>query len=76
MDRITVVSGKTARMGLKRCGHCKRQFTAIKRAYKKLYRESLSLEEARAQIAAEARTTPVLAPLAAFLDTAGRGIVR
>jgi transposase-like protein len=27
LDRITVVSGKTARMGLKRCGHCKRQFT-------------------------------------------------
>jgi transposase-like protein len=27
MDRITVVRGKTARMGLKRCGHCKRQFT-------------------------------------------------
>src|ERR1700730_3027141 len=27
LDRITIVSGKTARMGLKRCGHCKRQFT-------------------------------------------------
>jgi transposase-like protein len=27
MDRITLVRGKTARMGLKRCGHCKRQFT-------------------------------------------------
>lgn len=27
LDRITVVSGKTARMGLKRCSHCKRQFT-------------------------------------------------
>src|ERR1700730_11839470 len=28
LDRITVVRGKTARMGLKRCGHCQRQFTA------------------------------------------------
>ena len=28
------------------------------------------------QIAAEARGTPVLAPLAAFLETAGRGIIR
>ena len=27
VDRITPVNGKTARMGLKRCGHCKRQFT-------------------------------------------------
>jgi len=27
MDRITVVNGKTARMGLRRCGPCKRQFT-------------------------------------------------
>jgi hypothetical protein len=25
MDRITLVSGKTARMGLRRCGRCKRQ---------------------------------------------------
>ncbi len=27
LDRITPVNGKTARMGLKRCGSCKRQFT-------------------------------------------------
>lgn len=27
VDRITSVNGKTARMGLKRCGHCKQQFT-------------------------------------------------
>ena len=27
VDRITAVRGKTARMGLKRCGNCKRQFT-------------------------------------------------
>ncbi len=27
MDRITEVKGKTARMGLRRCGPCKRQFT-------------------------------------------------
>jgi transposase-like protein len=27
IDRITSVTGKTARMGLKRCGHCKLQFT-------------------------------------------------
>ncbi|HEX4111893.1 MAG TPA: IS1595 family transposase, partial [Stellaceae bacterium] len=27
LDRITDVRGKTARMGLRYCGHCKRQFT-------------------------------------------------
>lgn len=27
LDRITDVRGETARAGLKRCGHCKRQFT-------------------------------------------------
>ncbi|MEP6941482.1 MAG: acyl-ACP--UDP-N-acetylglucosamine O-acyltransferase [Betaproteobacteria bacterium] len=62
--------------GLRRRGFSSDELAAIKRAYKTLYRESLSLEEARAKIGADARTTPVLAPLAAFLDTAGRGIVR
>jgi transposase-like protein len=27
VDRITPVNGKTARIGLKRCGHCRQQFT-------------------------------------------------
>lgn len=27
VDRITPIGGKTARMGLKRCGHCRKQFT-------------------------------------------------
>jgi len=62
--------------GLRRRGFTTDDLAAIKRAYKALYRESLSLDDARAKIAADARTTPVLAPLAAFLDTAGRGIVR
>jgi UDP-N-acetylglucosamine acyltransferase len=62
--------------GLRRRGFTSDDLTAIKRAYKTLYRESLTLDEARARIAADARTTPVLVPLAAFLDTAGRGIVR
>jgi len=62
--------------GLRRHGFSSDDLTAIKRAYKVLYRESLSLDEARARIATDARNAPVLAPLAAFLDTAGRGIVR
>ena len=62
--------------GLRRRGFSTEDMSAIKRAYKTLYRSSLSLDDARVQIAADARTTAVLAPLAAFLETAGRGIVR
>ena len=62
--------------GLRRRGFTPDDLVAIKRAYKTLYRSSLSFDEARAQIAADAKTTAVLAPLAAFLETAGRGIVR
>ena len=62
--------------GLRRRGFTPDDLVAIKRAYKTLYRSSLSLDEARAQIAADAKTAAVLVPLAAFLETAGRGIVR
>jgi UDP-N-acetylglucosamine acyltransferase len=62
--------------GLRRRGFTTEDLAAIKRAYKTLYRSSLSLDDARVQIATDARSTAVLAPLAAFLETAGRGIVR
>ena len=62
--------------GLRRRGFTPDDLVAIKRAYKTLYRSSLSLDEARAQIAADAKAAAVLVPLAAFLETAGRGIVR
>jgi UDP-N-acetylglucosamine acyltransferase len=62
--------------GLRRRGFASEDLAAIKRAYKTLYRSSLSLEDARAQIAADARSTAVLAPLVTFLETTGRGIVR
>jgi UDP-N-acetylglucosamine acyltransferase len=62
--------------GLRRRGFTTEDLVAIKHAYKTLYRSSLSLEDARVQIAADARSAAVLAPLAAFLETAGRGIVR
>ncbi len=62
--------------GLRRRGFTPDDLVAIKRAYKTLYRSSLSLDEARVQIAADAKTAAVLVPLAAFLETAGRGIVR
>jgi UDP-N-acetylglucosamine acyltransferase len=62
--------------GLKRRGYSATALAALKRAYKTLYKSGLSLADAQAAIAAEAQTQPELAPLAEFLATAGRGIVR
>ena len=62
--------------GLRRRGFTGGDIGAIKRAYKTLYRAGLTLDEARAQIAADARGASVLGPLAAFLESPGRGIVR
>lgn len=62
--------------GLRRRGFTNDDILAIRRAYKVLYREGLSLEDARARIAADAATAAPLAPLAAFLASSARGIVR
>jgi UDP-N-acetylglucosamine acyltransferase len=62
--------------GLKRRGFSPEALSALKRAYKTLYKSGLSLADAQAAIAAEAETQPELASLAQFLATAGRGIVR
>ncbi len=62
--------------GLRRRGFSVDDLVVIKRAYKTLYRSSLQLDDARRQIAADAKTAAVLAPLAMFLETVGRGIVR
>ena len=62
--------------GLRRRGFTPGQILAVRRAYKAIYREGLTLEDARARLEREAETEPVLAPLVAFLTVAGRGIVR
>ena len=62
--------------GLRRRGFTAEDILQIRRAYKTLYREDLSLDEARARIEAESAAAPVLAPLAQFLAMPGRGIVR
>lgn len=62
--------------GLRRRGYSPAAVAAIRRAYKTLYKSGLSFEEARAQIAAEAQAQPELQILAAFLASAGRGIIR
>ncbi|HMH17355.1 MAG TPA: acyl-ACP--UDP-N-acetylglucosamine O-acyltransferase [Burkholderiales bacterium] len=62
--------------GLKRRGFSTEKITAIKRAYKTLYRSGLGLKEARAKIATQARKWPELQLLVDFLDQSQRGIVR
>jgi UDP-N-acetylglucosamine acyltransferase len=62
--------------GLRRRGFVESDITAIRRAYKALYRNNLSFDEARAAIAAEAGKVPALAIMAEFLETPGRGIIR
>jgi len=62
--------------GLRRRGFSPGQILAVRRAYKTLYREGRSLDDARAKLAQDAGHEPVLAPLVEFLSVTGRGIVR
>lgn len=62
--------------GLKRRGFSADAIAGIKRAYKTLYKSGLSLDQARAEIAAAAQAEPALLPLAQFLAMPGRGIIR
>lgn len=62
--------------GLRRRGFSPGEILAVRRAYKTLYREGRSLEDARAKLAQDAGREPVLAPLVEFLAVTGRGIVR
>ncbi|MCQ9373204.1 acyl-ACP--UDP-N-acetylglucosamine O-acyltransferase [Methyloversatilis sp. XJ19-13] len=62
--------------GLRRRGYSSDAISAIKRAYKTLYREGLSLDDARAAIAEAAKATPEVAVLSDFLASGGRGIIR
>ncbi len=62
--------------GLRRRGFTPGQILAVRRAYKTIYREGLALEDARRRLEEDAKAEPVLAPLAAFLAVAGRGLVR
>jgi UDP-N-acetylglucosamine acyltransferase len=79
---FTTVSGFPAKPhgtnneGLRRRGFTSDDILEVRRAYKTLYRENLTLEEAKAKIAAAAVGAPVLAPLVEFLAVPGRGIVR
>ncbi|WP_374356952.1 acyl-ACP--UDP-N-acetylglucosamine O-acyltransferase [Chitinimonas sp.] len=62
--------------GLRRRGFTARQISEIKRAYKTLYRQGLSLDEAVADICKRAETLPELQPFADFFPQVTRGIIR
>ena len=62
--------------GLKRRGFTSDQINQVRRAYKTLYRESLSLEEATARLTAMAIDSPEIQPMVDFLKLAERGIIR
>jgi UDP-N-acetylglucosamine acyltransferase len=62
--------------GLKRRGFSPEAIMALKRAYKTLYRRGHGLEEARAQLAAQAKECAEVRLLVEFLSTGERGIIR
>jgi UDP-N-acetylglucosamine acyltransferase len=62
--------------GLKRRGFTSPAIIAIKRAYKTLYKSGLSLDEAKTAIQAQLAEHGELQPLADFLASSERGIVR
>jgi len=62
--------------GLRRRGFTANDILAVRRAYKTLYREGLSLDDAKVALAQAATATPALRALVEFLAAPGRGIVR
>lgn len=62
--------------GLRRRGFSPEALNALKRAYRTLYRSSLSLEEAKAELQSQAVTCAEVALLLEFLGSSTRGIVR
>ncbi|MBD1572311.1 acyl-ACP--UDP-N-acetylglucosamine O-acyltransferase [Vibrio sp. S17_S38] len=62
--------------GLKRRGFEKDEIHAIRRAYKSLYRNKNTLEEAKAEMAEDAKVFPSVQVLIDFINNSSRGIIR
>ena len=62
--------------GLRRRGFSNTAITAIKRAYKTVYRSGLSLEEAKRELQLQCETTNEIKILLEFLMKSSRGILR
>lgn len=63
-------------IGLSRRGFSPEAVTALKRAYKTLYRSGLSLADARAELDRQAASVAEVRPFAEFLGRSKRGILR
>jgi len=62
--------------GLKRRGFTAESLSALKRAYRTLYKSGLLLEEAKVKLAEEAKTQPDVQRFVDFLAVSKRGIIR
>ena len=62
--------------GLRRRGYSVSAISAVKRAYKCLYKSGLSLEEAKKELSSQAREHPEILPLVDFIALATRGLIR
>jgi UDP-N-acetylglucosamine acyltransferase len=62
--------------GLKRRNFSPETIAALKRAYRTLYRKGLSLEDAKRELAAQARECAEVQPIVDFLLNSKRGIIR
>lgn len=62
--------------GLKRRGFEKSAILAIKRAYKAVYRNALTIEDAVAELRVMAKDTPEITMFADFIESSSRGIIR
>ena len=62
--------------GLKRRGFTPEALSALKRAYKTLYKSGLTLADARAELERQAQTAPEVRAIVDFLAASTRGIVR
>lgn len=62
--------------GLKRRGFTASAITELKRAYKTLYRSSLTLEQAKKALARQVKDCPEVQALLDFLSSSTRGIIR
>jgi UDP-N-acetylglucosamine acyltransferase len=62
--------------GLRRRGFSEASRTALRRAYRTLYREGLSLQDALAELREQAQSCAEVARLVEFLEQQQRGIVR
>lgn len=79
---FVLVEGNTARArtinreGLKRRGVDKDVIASLKRAYKTLYRQGLTLQEALRKLRTDFADVPEVAQLVEFIEASTRGIVR